>query len=49
MEVSKSGVARTLGVCILGVLLAVVAVSLSQARGSAGAQSSVVGPGKSIQ
>src|SRR4028119_1309331 len=55
MVTSTKGLPSTLAFCLLGALLAVVAVGsvqaegLAQAGGSAQAASAVVGPGESIQ
>ena len=49
MSTSTEGLARTLGICLLGTLVAVVLLAAMQARGSAQAANNFVGPGESIQ
>ena len=49
MDTSTNGLPRTLGISLLGALLAVVLVAATQTRGSAQAADDFVGPGESIQ
>ena len=49
MSTSREGLARTLGICLLGALVEVVLLVATQTRGSAQAANDFVGPGESIQ
>ena len=49
MSTTREMLSRTLGICLLGALVAVVLVVATQTRGSAQAADDFVGPGESIQ
>ena len=49
MSTLREGLPRTLGVCLLGALVAVVLLAATQTRGFAQAADDFVGPGESIQ